>query len=136
MQRGTQQTEHWLPRFDVMVIGPGLGRDAWVHDTVVNVSFVGDHQRHRRMSDPESSIVSTRKQCRGHNSIVNVVRRRTCLHFSWPCCLLHVASPHGAPDHASSRASCRPARAIVMWSVLHPDHPICSPAGGEEPAQG
>lgn len=29
--------EHWLPRFDVMVIGPGLGRDAWVHATVTEV---------------------------------------------------------------------------------------------------
>jgi NAD(P)H-hydrate repair Nnr-like enzyme with NAD(P)H-hydrate dehydratase domain len=29
--------EHWLPRFDVMVIGPGLGRDAWVHATVTQV---------------------------------------------------------------------------------------------------
>lgn len=28
---------HWLPRFDVVVIGPGLGRDPWVHDTVVKV---------------------------------------------------------------------------------------------------
>lgn len=31
--------EHWLPRFDVMVIGPGLGRDAWVHATVVKVGI-------------------------------------------------------------------------------------------------
>lgn len=29
--------EHWLPRFDVMVIGPGLGRDAWVNATVTEV---------------------------------------------------------------------------------------------------
>lgn len=32
--------EHWLPRFDVMVIGPGLGRDAWVHATVTEVWFL------------------------------------------------------------------------------------------------
>jgi hypothetical protein len=31
--------EHWLPRFDVVVIGPGLGRDAWVHATVTQVSL-------------------------------------------------------------------------------------------------
>jgi ATP-dependent NAD(P)H-hydrate dehydratase len=29
--------QHWLPRFDVMVIGPGLGRDPWVHATVTEV---------------------------------------------------------------------------------------------------
>lgn len=31
--------EHWLPGFDVMVVGPGLGRDELVHDTVVKVHF-------------------------------------------------------------------------------------------------
>jgi ATP-dependent NAD(P)H-hydrate dehydratase len=29
--------QHWLPRFDVMVIGPGLGRDPWVHAAVTEV---------------------------------------------------------------------------------------------------
>ncbi|BDA48641.1 ATP-dependent (S)-NAD(P)H-hydrate dehydratase [Coccomyxa sp. Obi] len=29
--------EHWLERFDVVVVGPGLGRDELVHDTVVKV---------------------------------------------------------------------------------------------------
>lgn len=33
--------QHWLPRFDVMVIGPGLGRDAWVHATVTEVCSAG-----------------------------------------------------------------------------------------------
>jgi ATP-dependent NAD(P)H-hydrate dehydratase len=37
VDRAVGAVEHWLPRFDVMVIGPGLGRDAWVHATVVKV---------------------------------------------------------------------------------------------------
>jgi ATP-dependent NAD(P)H-hydrate dehydratase len=27
--------DHWLDRFDVMIVGPGLGRDELVHETVV-----------------------------------------------------------------------------------------------------
>ncbi len=29
--------EHWLDRFDVVVVGPGLGRDELVHQTVIEV---------------------------------------------------------------------------------------------------
>ena len=27
----------WLERFDVLVVGPGLGRDPWVQETVTQV---------------------------------------------------------------------------------------------------
>ena len=30
---------HWMPRFNCVVIGPGLGRDELVHDTVKQVTF-------------------------------------------------------------------------------------------------
>ena len=33
-----EQIEHWANRFDVMVIGPGLGRDELVHNTVKEVA--------------------------------------------------------------------------------------------------
>ena len=29
--------DHWMERFDVVVIGPGLGRDELVHQTVIRV---------------------------------------------------------------------------------------------------
>ncbi len=40
--RAVAATDHWMERFDVVVIGPGLGRDELVHDTVKEVcwSFV------------------------------------------------------------------------------------------------
>ena len=28
---------HWMPRFSVIIIGPGLGRDELVHETVKQV---------------------------------------------------------------------------------------------------
>lgn len=31
--------DHWMDRFDVVVVGPGLGRDEHVHDTVMQVRF-------------------------------------------------------------------------------------------------
>ena len=39
-----QAINHWLPRFDVLVIGPGLGRDPWVHDTVVQATALPQNQ--------------------------------------------------------------------------------------------
>lgn len=38
VSEGFKAISHWLPRFDVVIIGPGLGKDPWVHDTVVKVS--------------------------------------------------------------------------------------------------
>ena len=29
--------QHWVPRFSVIIIGPGLGRDELVHETVKQV---------------------------------------------------------------------------------------------------
>ncbi len=37
VDRAVGAIEHWLERFDVVVVGPGLGRDVLVHDTVVKV---------------------------------------------------------------------------------------------------
>lgn len=38
VEEAVEQIIHWANRFDVMVIGPGLGRDALVHDTVKEAS--------------------------------------------------------------------------------------------------
>ncbi|CAK0739311.1 hypothetical protein CVIRNUC_001155 [Coccomyxa viridis] len=35
--RAVGATHHWMDRFDVVVIGPGLGRDKLVHETVIQV---------------------------------------------------------------------------------------------------
>ena len=35
--RAVGATHHWMDRFDVVVIGPGLGRDRLVHETVIQV---------------------------------------------------------------------------------------------------
>ena len=37
VERAVAATDHWMERFDVVVIGPGLGRDELVHDTVKEV---------------------------------------------------------------------------------------------------
>ena len=37
MKEAVEQITHWADRFDCMVIGPGLGRDELVHDTVKQV---------------------------------------------------------------------------------------------------
>ena len=37
LDRGFGAIQHWLPRFNVMIIGPGLGRDEMVHDTIKQV---------------------------------------------------------------------------------------------------
>lgn len=37
VQEAVDQIIHWADRFDCMVIGPGLGRDELVHDTVKEV---------------------------------------------------------------------------------------------------
>ena len=37
LDRGFGAIQHWLPRFNVMIIGPGLGRDEMVHDTIKKV---------------------------------------------------------------------------------------------------
>ena len=37
MEEAVGQITHWADRFDCMVIGPGLGRDELVHDTVKEV---------------------------------------------------------------------------------------------------
>ena len=37
VQRAVEATNHWMERFDVVVIGPGLGRDKLVHETVIQV---------------------------------------------------------------------------------------------------
>jgi NAD(P)H-hydrate repair Nnr-like enzyme with NAD(P)H-hydrate dehydratase domain len=37
VQRAVGSIGHWLERFDVVVVGPGLGRDCVVHDIVVKV---------------------------------------------------------------------------------------------------
>lgn len=37
VERAVSATNHWMERFDVVVIGPGLGRDELVHDTVIQV---------------------------------------------------------------------------------------------------
>ena len=31
---------HWVPRFSVIIIGPGLGRDELVHETVMQVCIL------------------------------------------------------------------------------------------------
>ena len=38
LDRSFGAIQHWLPRFNVMIIGPGLGRDEMVHDTIKQVS--------------------------------------------------------------------------------------------------
>ena len=35
--RTVENVQHWLPRFDVITIGPGLGRDGITGDAVVEV---------------------------------------------------------------------------------------------------
>ena len=37
VQRAVEAMNHWMERFDVVVIGPGLGRDKLVHETVIQV---------------------------------------------------------------------------------------------------
>lgn len=37
VKEAVEQITHWADRFDCMVIGPGLGRDELVHDTVKQV---------------------------------------------------------------------------------------------------
>ena len=37
VRSAVEATNHWMKRFDVVVIGPGLGRDELVHETVVQV---------------------------------------------------------------------------------------------------
>lgn len=37
VKEAVEQINHWADKFDVMVIGPGLGRDELVHDTVKEV---------------------------------------------------------------------------------------------------
>ena len=39
MKDAVAQITHWADRFDCMVIGPGLGRDELVHDTVKEVRY-------------------------------------------------------------------------------------------------
>ena len=34
LEKALQAMYHWIPRFSVIIIGPGLGRDDMVHDTV------------------------------------------------------------------------------------------------------
>ena len=41
MDRALGAIQHWLPRFSVMIIGPGLGRDEMVHETVKQVGRSG-----------------------------------------------------------------------------------------------
>ena len=43
VERAVSATNHWMERFDVVVIGPGLGRDALVHDTVIQVHEGAPH---------------------------------------------------------------------------------------------
>lgn len=40
MKEAVDQIRHWADRFDVMVIGPGLGRDELVHTAVKEVSNI------------------------------------------------------------------------------------------------
>jgi hypothetical protein len=37
VKKAVKAIGHWLERFDAVIIGPGLGRDELVHDTVVEV---------------------------------------------------------------------------------------------------
>jgi NAD(P)H-hydrate repair Nnr-like enzyme with NAD(P)H-hydrate dehydratase domain len=37
VQGAVDDIADWLERFDVIVVGPGLGRDSVVHDTVIKV---------------------------------------------------------------------------------------------------
>ena len=37
VQERTEQIQAWLKRFDVVIIGPGLGRDEMTMKTVINV---------------------------------------------------------------------------------------------------
>ena len=37
VERAISATRHWMERFTVVVIGPGLGRDELVHKTVIEV---------------------------------------------------------------------------------------------------
>lgn len=34
--------QHWLERFDTVIIGPGLGRDEMVHQVVIQVQYLLD----------------------------------------------------------------------------------------------
>lgn len=45
VERAVTATNHWMERFTVVVIGPGLGRDELVHNTVIQVCCLGcaDH---------------------------------------------------------------------------------------------
>ena len=40
MKEAVQAIGHWMDRFDAIVVGPGLGRDSLVHDTVKQVPTV------------------------------------------------------------------------------------------------
>ena len=37
VRSAVEATNHWMKRFDVVLIGPGLGRDELVHETVIQV---------------------------------------------------------------------------------------------------
>ncbi len=35
VDKAVSAVDHWLERFDVVIVGPGLGRDELVHETVI-----------------------------------------------------------------------------------------------------
>ena len=44
VDRAVAAIDRWLDRFDVMIVGPGLGRDELVHETVVQARSCLQHQ--------------------------------------------------------------------------------------------
>ena len=52
VDRAISATNHWMGRFTVVVIGPGLGRDELVHKTVIEVRYLGhlEHSAHSNSS--------------------------------------------------------------------------------------
>ena len=45
LDRALGAIQHWLPRFSVMIIGPGLGRDEMVHETVKQARAAPDAEQ-------------------------------------------------------------------------------------------
>lgn len=55
-----QQIGHWMDRFDAVVIGPGLGRDTLVHDTVKQVILQLREKRKPMIIDADGLYITTK----------------------------------------------------------------------------
>ena len=56
---------HWMPRFNCVVIGPGLGRDELVHDTVKQVPLlVAGHSDVQRLAVAAHLVAEPLNSCR------------------------------------------------------------------------